>query len=244
MNLALWLKKNGFRADQVQTFYPSPMATATAMYHSGKNPLRKVTREQRRGRRHPVRGAAPPAQGLPALPRPQQLAAAARGAEGHAASRPDRQRQAPPGPGVAAATARTRTAAAQELDAGARKRIRKGRLLTQHTGLPPRESGVDYSVLGPTQSRSDPVLPRQGNAGRGPSRRRCAGRGRTATPARDGRRARRDRQFLDERRIRRSPAPCTTIAPVRRRDETLTPELDATAPAGSGSKPVRFTATT
>ncbi len=45
MNLAIWLKKNGFRADQVQAFYPSPMATATAMYHSGKNPLRKVTRD-------------------------------------------------------------------------------------------------------------------------------------------------------------------------------------------------------
>jgi uncharacterized radical SAM protein YgiQ len=44
MNLAVWLKKNGFRADQVQTFYPSPMATATAMYHSAKNPLKKVTR--------------------------------------------------------------------------------------------------------------------------------------------------------------------------------------------------------
>ena len=44
MNLAVWLKKNGFRADQVQTFYPSPMATATAMYHTYKNPLRKVTR--------------------------------------------------------------------------------------------------------------------------------------------------------------------------------------------------------
>ena len=45
MHLALWLKRNGFRADQVQTFYPSPMATATAMYHSGKNPLRKVGRD-------------------------------------------------------------------------------------------------------------------------------------------------------------------------------------------------------
>ncbi len=44
MNLAVWLKKNGFRADQVQTFYPSPMATATAMYHTNKNPLRKITR--------------------------------------------------------------------------------------------------------------------------------------------------------------------------------------------------------
>ena len=45
MNLAIWLKKHGFRADQVQTFYPSPMATATAMYHSGRNPLRGVRRE-------------------------------------------------------------------------------------------------------------------------------------------------------------------------------------------------------
>ena len=42
LNLALWLKRNGFRADQVQAFYPSPMASATAMYHSGKNPLRRI----------------------------------------------------------------------------------------------------------------------------------------------------------------------------------------------------------
>lgn len=46
MNLALWLKRNGFRADQVQNFYPSPMATATAMYHSGKNPLHKLKRKE------------------------------------------------------------------------------------------------------------------------------------------------------------------------------------------------------
>jgi uncharacterized radical SAM protein YgiQ len=43
LELALWLKRNGYRADQVQAFLPSPMATATAMWHSGKNPLRKVT---------------------------------------------------------------------------------------------------------------------------------------------------------------------------------------------------------
>ncbi|MCB1649103.1 MAG: YgiQ family radical SAM protein [Pseudomonadales bacterium] len=43
LNLGLWLKKNKFRPDQVQTFYPSPMALATAMYHSGKNPLKKVS---------------------------------------------------------------------------------------------------------------------------------------------------------------------------------------------------------
>ena len=47
MNLAVWLKKNGFRADQVQTFYPSPMATATAMYHSGRNTLKGVRRAVR-----------------------------------------------------------------------------------------------------------------------------------------------------------------------------------------------------
>jgi len=44
MNLAVWLKQNGFRADQVQNFYPSPMASATAMYHTGKNPLKRVTK--------------------------------------------------------------------------------------------------------------------------------------------------------------------------------------------------------
>jgi uncharacterized radical SAM protein YgiQ len=44
LELALWLKRNGYRADQVQAFLPSPMATATAMYHSGKNPLRRISR--------------------------------------------------------------------------------------------------------------------------------------------------------------------------------------------------------
>jgi hypothetical protein len=98
MNLAIWLKKNGFRADQVQTFYPSPMATATAMYHTNLNTLKGIHRDERaekrgRGAR---RKASPPAQGLSALPRPGQLAAAARGAQGHGPRRPDRQRQAPP----------------------------------------------------------------------------------------------------------------------------------------------------
>lgn len=44
LNLALWLKRNGFRADQVQAFLPSPMSIATAMYHSGKDTLHKVAR--------------------------------------------------------------------------------------------------------------------------------------------------------------------------------------------------------
>ena len=33
------------KVDQVQNFLPAPMATATAMYHTKKNPLRKVTDE-------------------------------------------------------------------------------------------------------------------------------------------------------------------------------------------------------
>jgi uncharacterized radical SAM protein YgiQ len=42
LSLALWLKRRKFKPDQVQTFYPSPMALATAMYHSGRNPLKKL----------------------------------------------------------------------------------------------------------------------------------------------------------------------------------------------------------
>ncbi len=61
LNLALWLKRHNFRLDQVQTFLPTPMALATTMYHSRKNPLRglkgggedvEVIREGRRRRLH------------------------------------------------------------------------------------------------------------------------------------------------------------------------------------------------
>jgi len=44
LELALWLKANGFRLDQVQTFLPTPMALASTMYHTHRNPLKKVTR--------------------------------------------------------------------------------------------------------------------------------------------------------------------------------------------------------
>lgn len=44
INLALWLKSNNFKLDQVQNFYPSPLANATTMYHSEKNPLHKITK--------------------------------------------------------------------------------------------------------------------------------------------------------------------------------------------------------
>ena len=50
LELALWLKSEGYRADQVQAFLPSPMATATAMYYSERNPLRRITRTSERVR--------------------------------------------------------------------------------------------------------------------------------------------------------------------------------------------------
>ncbi|MFZ4690855.1 MAG: YgiQ family radical SAM protein [Burkholderiaceae bacterium] len=45
LNLAIWLKQNDFRLDQVQTFLPTPMAMATTMYHTRKNPLRKISKD-------------------------------------------------------------------------------------------------------------------------------------------------------------------------------------------------------
>ncbi|WP_295405837.1 YgiQ family radical SAM protein [uncultured Thiocystis sp.] len=48
LNLALWLKRNGFRLDQVQAFLPTPLALASAMYHSERNPLKRVTRNSER----------------------------------------------------------------------------------------------------------------------------------------------------------------------------------------------------
>jgi uncharacterized radical SAM protein YgiQ len=44
MHLALWLKRHRYRADQVQTFLPSPMSLSAAMYHSERNPLRPIRR--------------------------------------------------------------------------------------------------------------------------------------------------------------------------------------------------------
>ena len=44
LNLALWLKNNDFKPDQVQAFIPTPLAIASAMYHTELNPLKKITR--------------------------------------------------------------------------------------------------------------------------------------------------------------------------------------------------------
>ncbi len=156
MNLAIWLKKNGFRADQVQTFYPSPMATATAMYHSNKNPLRKITRDSeavdivrgdKRRRLHkaflryhdpnnwPLLRDALKAMGRADLigngkhhliPTFQPLVDG-----GYQSAR---RKNSTPG-GVKTTTA---AVPAKPVKPG---QPQKGRLLTQHTGLPPRVTG-------------------------------------------------------------------------------------------------------
>jgi uncharacterized radical SAM protein YgiQ len=41
IDLAVFLKRNGYRPDQVQDFIPAPFDVATAMYHTGINPFTK-----------------------------------------------------------------------------------------------------------------------------------------------------------------------------------------------------------
>jgi uncharacterized radical SAM protein YgiQ len=43
-NLALWLKERDFKLDQVQNFYPSPMANATTIYHTEMNSLKNINK--------------------------------------------------------------------------------------------------------------------------------------------------------------------------------------------------------
>jgi uncharacterized radical SAM protein YgiQ len=135
MNLALWLKRNGFRADQVQTFYPSPMATATAMYHSGRNPLARVTRNsegvdivrgERRRRLHKAFLRYHDANNWPLLR--EALKAMGRAdliGNGKQHLIPTYQPQTD---GVYTSARRKNSTT-----------VPKGRLLTQHTGLPPRK---------------------------------------------------------------------------------------------------------
>lgn len=139
MNLAVWLKRHGFKADQVQTFYPSPMATATAMYHSGKNPLRKVTRSsepvdivrgEKRRRLHKAFLRYHDANNWPLLR--EALKAMGRAdliGNGKHHLIPSYQ---PATDGSYQSARRKNSSPAKPA---------RGSLLTQHTGLPPRETG-------------------------------------------------------------------------------------------------------
>ena len=149
MNLAIWLKKNGFRADQVQTFYPSPMATATAMYHSGRNTLKRVhrtaqsdeetvdiVRGEKRRRLHKAFLRYHDANNWPLLR--EALKAMGRAdliGNGKHHLIPTFQ----PLTDGTYQSARKKNSTAAPAKASAPV---KGRLLTQHTGLPPRVTGT------------------------------------------------------------------------------------------------------
>ena len=145
MNLAVWLKKNGFRADQVQTFYPSPMATATAMYHSGRNPLRRVGRDSepvdivrgdRRRRLHKAFLRYHDANNWPLLREAlKSMGRADLIGNGKHHLIPTFQ---PLTDGNYTSARRKNSTAARSKPATPAK----GRLLTQHTGLPPRVTGT------------------------------------------------------------------------------------------------------
>jgi uncharacterized radical SAM protein YgiQ len=143
MNLALWLKKNGFRADQVQTFYPSPMATATAMYHSGRNPLKGLSRDpqraekvdivrgERRRRLHKAFLRYHDANNWPLL-REALMAMGRADLIGNGKQHLIPSFQPATAGGFSSERRKNSTPAAPK----------PGRLLTQHTGLPPREVGA------------------------------------------------------------------------------------------------------
>ena len=146
LNLALWLKHNGFRADQVQAFYPSPMATATAMYHSGRNPLRKITRlvTQESERVDIVRGERRRRLHKAFLryhdPNNWPLLRDALRAMGRADLIGNGKRHLVPAWQPATDGSYRSARRKNATPKGARtSTVRKGRILTQHTGLPPRK---------------------------------------------------------------------------------------------------------
>ena len=152
MNLALWLKRNGFRADQVQTFYPSPMATATAMYHTGRNPLKGISRDpakvetvdvvrgERRRRLHKAFLRYHDANNWPLLR--DALKAMGRTdliGNGKQHLIPTYQ---PTLDGSYQSARRKNSTPVADKGVALKVQARPGRLLTQHTGLPPRETGA------------------------------------------------------------------------------------------------------
>jgi len=146
MNLAIWLKKNGFRADQVQTFYPSPMATATTMYHTNRNPLRKITRESetvdivrgdKRRRLHKAFLRYHDANNWPLL-REALKSMGRADLIGNGKHHLIPTWQPLTDGGYTSARRKNSTSAPVKL---AVAKPSKGRILTQHTGLPPRVTG-------------------------------------------------------------------------------------------------------
>lgn len=148
VNLAMWLKSNGFKADQVQNFYPSPMATATTMYHTGKNPLKRIKRDgeevataksgtQRKLHKAFLRYHDPKnwpmlREALKSMGRADLIG------NGKQHLIPTYQPQGEKG--YQNARNKNSTPVDRKRGRGAAGKIRKGQILSQHTGLPPRET--------------------------------------------------------------------------------------------------------
>ena len=145
LELSLWLKKNGYRPDQVQTFLPSPMASATAMYFTEKNTLEGIHRDggervtapktltQRRLHKAYLRYHDP--DNWPML-RESLIRLGRRDLIGPGKHQlvPVRQPL-----GWAPKSGPMGKRALTESERTLKPRLRKGVTLTQHTGLPPRE---------------------------------------------------------------------------------------------------------
>jgi uncharacterized radical SAM protein YgiQ len=144
LNLALWLKENGFRADQVQTFYPSPMATATAMYHSGLNPLKGLSRDPARAQKVDIVRGEKRRRLHKAFLRYHDavnwpLLREALVEMGRAELIGNGKRHLIPSFQPAGVGPKTKSVPARPL---AQAEPRRGTILTQHTGLPPRDRGA------------------------------------------------------------------------------------------------------
>ncbi|RVU44691.1 YgiQ family radical SAM protein [Rubrivivax rivuli] len=165
MNLAIWLKRNGFKADQVQTFYPSPMATATAMYHTDLNPLKGISRHTegpgaRAEKVDIVRGEKRRRLHKAFLrwhdPNNWPLLREALKKMGRADLIGNGKHHLIPSFQPAAGTGYVSARRKNSTPAGARtSAVTQGRLLTQHTGLPPRETGAAPAAK-PTGTRRKP----------------------------------------------------------------------------------------
>jgi len=150
MNLAVWLKKNGFRADQVQTFYPSTMATATAMYHTRLNPLKGLHRDDRAEAVDVVRGEKRRRLHKAFLryhdPNNWPLLREALKAMGRADLIGNGKHHLiptyQPVNNGAYESPRKKNSTVLTIPTMSPERPQPGRMLTQHTGLPPRETGA------------------------------------------------------------------------------------------------------
>jgi len=138
MNLALWLKSNDFKADQVQAFYPSPMATATAMYHSGRNPLKRLSYKRSAEKVESIKGERQRRLHKAFLrwhdPENWPLLREALKEMGRADLIGEKAHQLIPEHQPDQATYHS----PRRKNSGKGAAPRKGRILTQHTGLPPR----------------------------------------------------------------------------------------------------------